>query len=77
METFFNNPRSCILECFEVKKIAFTAESKDEINSDGIWRLCTVREIEKGTEKNIEMMRKTINSRSVILGGDYRSLFMK
>ena len=60
METFFNNPRSCILECFEVKKIAFTAESKNEINSDDIWCLCTVRETEKEAEKNIEMMRRAI-----------------
>ena len=75
METLFNNPISYKLGIFEVEKIAFTAGSKNEINKDGIWRLCTVIEIEKEADKNIEMMRREINSGSVAQGGDYRSLF--
>ena len=51
METFFNNPRSYILGIFEVEKISFTAGSKNEINLDVIWRLCTVREKVRGERK--------------------------
>ena len=65
METLFNNPSSYILGIFEVEKIAFTTGSKNEINSDGIWSLCTVRETEKEADKNIETKRRGINSGSV------------
>ena len=53
----------------------FTADSKNEINLDGIWRLCTERETEKEAEMNIDMMRRENNSDSVAQGEYYRSLF--